>query len=138
MRERYEKILYLGHHVSQSRKHMSNYERAAQFAPYAALVGYDRVVKETARLTTKRIELDEYEIERLNAEIVDLESRKADARIRITYFVPDNKKSGGAYVTAEGKIKKIDEYLGSIIISDGTKIPISEIIDVEEIFDNSV
>ncbi len=138
MRDRYEKILYFDHPVSRNHKHMSNYDRAAQFAPYAALVGYDRVVKETARITSKRIELDEYEIERLNAEIIALVSRNDGARVRITYFIPDKKKSGGAYVTAEGKIKKIDEYLGLIIISDGTRMPISEIINIEEIFGDLV
>ena len=138
MKDRYEKILYFDHPVSRKHKHMSSYDRAAQFAPYAALVGYDRVVKETARLTSKRIELDEYEIERLNAEIIALVSRKDDVVVRITYFIPDNKKSGGAYVVAEGKIKKIDEYLGLIILSDGTKVSISEIINIEEIFNNLV
>ena len=134
MNQRYDKIIGLPHNVSYKRKRMQPSDRAAQFAPYAALTGYDRVVGETARLTTKRIELDDYEIERLNREIVSISSRKDEALVSITYFVPDGKKSGGAYVTAKGKIKKIDDYMGNIIMVDGSKIPIFEIINIEEIF----
>ncbi|MBQ4107778.1 MAG: hypothetical protein IJC80_00100 [Clostridia bacterium] len=97
MNEKYEKIINLPHHVSKTRPQMSVHDRAAQFAPYSALSGYEDAVEETARLTDRKIELDEYEKERINANLLAFLSAPIGTRAKITYFRPDNKKSGGAY-----------------------------------------
>lgn len=90
---------------------MSNYDRAAQFSPFAALTGYDDAVKETARLTDSKIELDEYELQELNEKLNKIQDNlREDAEVSITYFVTDKKKSGGSYKTISGIVKRIDEY----------------------------
>lgn len=128
----YDDIINLPHHVSTTHPQMSLIDRAAQFAPFAALVGYDAAVKETARLTNKRIELDEYEKEALNERlrfVADWMEERPE--ITITYFQPDDKKDGGAYMTVTGCVKKIDDYQGIVCLTDGTKIPIEEIFEIE-------
>jgi len=107
-------------------------DRAAQFSPFAALTGYDAAVKETARLTEDRVELDEYEKSALNDRLQIVQERLPDTPvIAITYFVPDERKSGGAYCTEMGIIKKIDYYERTVIMRSGTHIPIDEIIGIE-------
>jgi hypothetical protein len=106
-------------------------DRAAQFSPFAALTGYDAAVKETARLTDEKLELDESMKEALSGRLQIIADRmKERPGISITYFQPDTKKSGGAYVTAIGTVKKIDEYERVVIMTDGTAIPIDEIINI--------
>lgn len=110
---------------------MSNYDRAAQFSPFAALTGYDDAVKETARLTDSKIELDEYELQELNEKLNKIQDNlREDAEVSITYFVPDKKKSGGSYKTISGIVKRIDEYEQLILMKDGTKIPIGDILEI--------
>ena len=107
------------------------HDRAAQFAPFAALVGYDEAVAETARLTESRPELDEQEQQEINeclAYIADHIHEQPEARIK--YFVPDEHKSGGAIVEASGKVKKISATDGAIILTDGCKIRLSDITDL--------
>ena len=132
MNDKYASILDLPHHVSPTRPQMSRRDRAAQFAPFAALTGYDAAVRESARRTAQRLELDEGEKAALNAclqELADrLESRPAAA---ITYFLPDTRKSGGAYVTAAGAVRKIDLYDRVIRMEGGPDIPIDEILCIE-------
>jgi len=116
---------------------MSSSDRAAQFSPFAALTGHGAAVKETARLTDKRIELDEGIKDNLSHRMqIVSESIKEQPEISITYFKPDAKKNGGEYVTAISSVKKIDKHERVIVMTDGTLIPINEIISIEgEIFE---
>ena len=131
MNEKYEKIVGLPHKQSSTRKHMSLHDRAAQFAPFAALTGYEAAVKETSRLTAQRLELDDYEIERLNYKLQVIAEHLGEMKVAITYFIPDAKKSGGKYVTKIGTVKKIEEYQKTVVMEDKTIIPIEEIISIE-------
>lgn len=105
--------------------------RAAQFAPFAALTGYDEAVEETARLTDSKIELDEYQKSELNDKLQFLNNSDTDEEVSITYFVPDKKKSGGAYITKRGIVLKIREYEKDVVMDDGTEIPIDDIFAIE-------
>lgn len=135
---KYDDIINLPHHVSATRPHMAAIDRAAQFAPFAALTGYEGAVKETARLTDERIELDEYAQGALSDRLQIITDRmKEHPKIAITYFQPDAKKKGGAYIIAAGTVKKIDEYERVIVMTDATVIPIDEIISIEgQIFES--
>lgn len=127
----YDDILNLPHYVSPTRTPMPMEDRAAQFSPFAALTGYDDAVRETARLTGRRIELDEYEKAAVNEKLLYLSCRIREMpRACITYFVPDEKKSGGRYVTKSGRVKKLDEYSGLILMEDQTQISIKEILEI--------
>ena len=129
---RYDDIIHLPHHVSPTRPRMSVADRAAQFSPFAALTGYDAAVKETARLTDEQIELDENSKTILNEKLqMILERLGEQIEVQITYFRPDSRKSGGAYVTATGVVKKIDTYERSVIMADGTKILIDRIYEID-------
>ena len=129
---KYDDIINLPHHTSPTRPRMAMIDRAAQFSPFAALTGYDAAVKETARLTEDRVELDEYQKSALNDRLQILQERLSNTPvISITYFVPDERKSGGAYCTETGIIKKIDYYERTVIMRSGTHISIDEIIGIE-------
>lgn len=131
MSDDYSDIINLPHHVSESRPHMSMRDRAAQFSPFAALTGYDAAVKETARLTDRRAELDEDLKEKMSQRLNLIQEHLATAPVvKITWFVPDERKEGGAYNTAIGTVKKIDEYQRLVVLTDGTDIPIDEIIEI--------
>ncbi len=140
MTEKYDDIIHLPHHVSKTRPQMKAIDRAAQFSPFAALTGHGAAVKETARLTDKRVELDEQMKDTLSHKLQIIEERFEDhPEIEITYFQPDVKKKGGFYVAAVGNIKKIDQYERLVIMTDGTIIPIDEIISIDgQIFENTV
>ena len=133
MNEKYERIVGLPHKQSSTRKHMSLHDRAAQFAPFAALTGYESSIQEKSRLTTQRLEIDEYEIEQLNYKLQIIAEHLGDMKVAITYFVPDALKSGGVYITKSGMVKQIDEYTKTVIMTDKTTIPIDEIINIEEV-----
>ena len=128
---KYDDIINLPHHVSKKHPRMSLEARAAQFAPFAALTGYDEVIRETARFTNKRIEINE-EIKAILDEKLLLikEQIKTRPNISVTYFVPDSKKEGGRYVSLTGKVIKIDEYKQHIILENKIEIPISEIVEI--------
>ena len=129
MTERYKNIIDMPHHVSETHPPMSRGNRAAQFAPYAALVGYGDAVCEEARLTEREIELDEYERDRIDRIISEYyESR---ARARITFFVPDASKSGGHYESAEGYISKIDRLTEHITLNGEREINVNKILEIE-------
>lgn len=132
--QQYDDIINLPHHQSVTRPHMSNYDRAAQFSPFAALTGHDEAIKETARLTDRKIELDEYTKEDLNSKLQIL-SDAPGTEVTITYFQPDEKKSGGAYLTITGCVKRIDEYEQTVVFTDRTAILIDQVSEIEsEIF----
>lgn len=125
---RYDDIINLPHHVSTQRPHMSMLNRAAQFSPFAALTGYEDSIRETARLTDARIELDECAKAALDAKLQVIQSNP-QMPVSITYFVPDARKSGGAYVTAKGCVRKIGPRM--VWMTDRTEIPIHDIIEIE-------
>ena len=108
---------------------MSNYDRAAQFSPFAALTGFDDTIAESARLTDNRAELDECEIAQIDETLREI-CENIDARplVTLTHFVSDAQKSGGAYVRTRGNVKKIDPLEGNVLLTDGSVVPISEII----------
>lgn len=129
---KYENIINLPPPKSKKRKPMAAEKRAAQFAPFAAVTGYDASVQEAARLTTEKIELDEGTKEYLNLKLQFIETNSdSDYEVSITYFVPDTKKSGGKYVVKTGVICKIREYERDIVMEDGTQIPIDEVLTIE-------
>ena len=128
----YDDIIDLPHHVSATRPRMSMIDRAAQFSPFAALTGYDAAIKETGRLTDRRIELTEDSRATLDRKQQLLLDNLADhPEVSVTYFVPDERKAGGAYITVTGNVKKVDDYQRLLILTDGTKIPLDEILDME-------
>ena len=134
----YDDIIHLPHHVSKTRPQMSMEDRAAQFSPFAALTGYDAAILETGRLTEDKLELGEEtqaildRKQRYLAEIIDTKPE-----ITVTYVVPDEKKSGGAYSTVTGFLKRIDEYERVLMLTDGRKIQLDAILDIEsEEFEN--
>ncbi|SHE60567.1 hypothetical protein SAMN02745784_01217 [Tissierella praeacuta DSM 18095] len=140
MIDKYDDIINLPRHVSKRRPPMPIEDRAAQFSPFAALTGHDAAVKETARITEKRVELDQYMKEELNHKLqILIEKIKENPKIKITYFEPDEKKDGGDYVTATGTFKKMDEYEKIIFMTDDIEVSIDEIIRIEgEIFKTMV
>ena len=105
--------------------------RAAQFAPFAALTGFDEEVEETARLTDSKIELDEYQKSDLNDKLQFINNSEDNEDVCITYFVPDKRKSGGAYITKKGIVLKVREYEKDVVMEDGTEIPIDDIIEID-------
>ena len=132
MNNKYDDIINLPHHVSKTRPRMSLEQRSAQFAPFAALTGYEEEISETGRLTTDRIELNEEAKQILDRTLQAITKKIAtQPAVTITYFIPDTKKDGGAYITVSGYIKKIDEYRQVIILEDKTEIPINNIIGMD-------
>ena len=129
---KYSDIINLPHHVSTKYPQLSREQKAAQFAPFAALTGFDEDVKETARLTDRRIEIDDglKEILSNKLNIIDI-NIKSKPYITITYFVQDRKKSGGKYVEISNNVKKINIFDNYILLVDNTKIPILDIIDIQ-------
>ncbi len=128
----YDDIIDLPHHVSETHPPMSRADRAAQFSPFAALTGYDAAVRETARVTERRIELDEGVKAELNARLnCILEHLPEHPQVSITYFMPDEKKSGGAYRTVTGAVRKLDSFAKTLTLVDGTVVPMEEMVHVE-------
>ena len=128
----YDDMIHLPHYQSKTRKRMSVSDRAAQFAPFAALTGHDEAVKETARLTEGHVELDEYELEELNRKLLYLQEHLDEKpQVTVTFFVPDAKKSGGAYRTFSGTVKKLLQFEGLIVMEDETEIFIEKILSIE-------
>ena len=129
---KYDDIINLPHKQSAKRPHMSLLDRAAQFAPFAALTGYDDAVKETARLTDERIEMSEENLNVLNMKYQILVDRlDEEHEVSFTDFVPDGAKSGGAYVTKQGIVKKVDDFERLITLCDGTRIPMDDILTID-------
>ena len=124
----YDDIINLQHHQSSKCPHMSNYQRAAQFAPFAALTGYDAAIDETARLTDQKLELSDEQADHLNAQIQRIIENIIDKpQVEITYFVPDNRKSGGEYVTVTGNVRRVDDSNREIVFVDGMTVGIDDV-----------
>ena len=131
MNNRYDEIMELPHHVSSTRPQMPLSDRAAQFAPFAALTGYDSAIKETGRLTDERIELDEEALTALDRKYQLLMDALDDTpEVTIIYFQPDERKAGGQYVSATGTVKKVDTFGRRILLQDGTRIPLDSVYDL--------
>lgn len=135
----YEDIVNLPPHISKKHPQPTMKDRAARFAPFAAITGYEEMVLEEARVTEERIELDEGAVFMLNEKLsIILEFLDEKPDVRITYFEPDKKKSGGAYVSIIGTVKRIDEYEQVVVMTDGKKVRINEIFSLEsQLFDSS-
>lgn len=128
---KYDDIIDHERHQSRTHKQMSRHDRAAQFAPFAALTGYGDSVNEAARLVDEKTELGDVQTEIINTRLNFLAERLPDKPfVTVTYFKPDTKKDGGAYVTAEGQVKKIDKYERQIVFTDKRAIPFSDILTV--------
>lgn len=137
----YEDIVDLPPHISTKYPQPTMSERAARFAPFAAITGYEEMVLEEARVTEDWIELDEGTKATLNEKLqIIMESLDSRPIVVFTYFQPDEKKSGGAYVSVTGTVKRIDEYEKCVLLTDGTKLPIECIFEIESdlfsIFEN--
>ena len=129
---KYDDIIHLPHPVSTRRSRMTDYDRAAQFSPFAALTGYDAVIAETARLTDVRIELDEGSQAELDEALRGvLERLPSRPEVRITYFVYDERKAGGTYLRVRGRVKKAELYAGFLLLEDETRIPLRDIVELQ-------
>lgn len=129
MSGKYDDIINLPHPTSARHSRMPIRDRAAQFSPFAALVGHGAAIEETARLTDQKVELTEDEKVVLDEKLRLLLG--TDGEARFTWFLPDEKKDGGAYVTVVEKVKKIDTLEGCVVFNDGLKIPIEDILEIE-------
>lgn len=138
MKKNYNDIVNLSHHVSQKHIQMSIEERAAQFAPFAALTGFSEEIKEAERLTNERKAIDENLREKLDRKLQIIKNiLHINPLVTLTYFVNDLKKEGGDYITVTEKVKRINNYKKVIVLENNIEIPISEIIDITgEIFKN--
>ena len=128
----YDDIIHLPHPTSSKHPRMPIADRAAIFSPFAALAGHSAAMAETARLTNQKAELDEdarAELDRRQA--VLLEQIGQQPEITVTWFQPDERKDGGAYVTTTGRLKKIDEIERVLVLTDGTRIPLEDVAGLE-------
>lgn len=128
----YDDIINLPHHVSKKRPRMPRADRAAQFAPFSALAGYGAALVETARLTDRRIELEEDDrtaLDRKQQKLMDRIGEKP--KIAVTWFMPDARKEGGQYITTVGRLKRIDEARRVMVLVDRTEIPLDDVFNIE-------
>lgn len=127
----YDDIINLSRPQYHDLPPMSIHDRAAQFSPFAALVGYDAAVEETARLTDSRREMEEDEINELNRQLSELNKRLSERpRIRVTYFIRDRKKEGGRYASKIGNARTIDQAENRIIFTDGESVSVKDMYSV--------
>ena len=131
MKHPYDDIIDLPHHVSERHPQMSMYNRAAQFAPFAALTGHNAAITEVARLTEAEQELSESDAEVLNRKLAYLHSLDEKPTISVTYFVPDDMKEGGSYHTATGIVKSVETDKGVLLFENGTGILVIRIKDID-------
>lgn len=138
MTGKYDDILHLPHHRSQTRSHMSLHDRAAQFAPFAALTGFDSALNEAGRQTGSRPVLEEYENALLDRAMVRLqELLPFSPEVMITSFSPDPRKNGGSCIKLQGQVKKIDFFKQMLYFTDGTELSLENILRIEcELFDD--
>lgn len=130
--DKYDDIINLLHYEPKYHPRMSKYKRSAQFAPFAALVGYDEQVQECSRLTDERLEIDDELKEKINYKLNKInELIKNNPVVEITYFIPDVKKDGGKYITEKGNVKRIDYINRFIKFTDNKKIILDDVIDIQ-------
>lgn len=128
----YDDIIHLPHHVSADRPHMPLIARGAQFAPFAALTGYEAAIEETARLTDQKLQLDEEQKQMISRCLADVSRRiREKPLVTLTYFVPDMRKSGGEYVSRSVGVKRVDALAESLFLLDGSVIPFNDIYAIE-------
>lgn len=128
----YDDIIDLPHHVSQKHPQMSMLNRAAQFSPFAALTGYDAAIRESVRRTERKIELGEDAKAELSEKLRYLRDVEAEHPVAMfTYFVPDDRKEGGKYITLTAQVKRIDEFGQVILLADGSSIPIDAVFEID-------
>ena len=128
----YADIIDLPHHVSKRHPQMPMEKRAAQFSPFAAMVGHDAAIRETARLTEERLELSEDEKAVIDGKLQMIRAHiKEQPEVTVTYFKPDEKKGGGAYVAVTDFAKRIDEVERILNLADGAVIPLMNIVAVQ-------
>lgn len=140
MTENYDDIINLARPETKNREHMSRLNRAAQFAPFAALTGYATAVSETGRLTEKKRVLSSDEIAILERRINFLIENEINERIKIKYFKKDEIKSGGKYLEIEDKFKKFDDINLILALESGLRINFRDLyyIGPEEIFEKEL
>ena len=132
MSGKYDDIIHLPHHVSRKHPRMSNHDRAAQFSPYAALTGFEAKINETARLTDRKLELDDYAKAQLDAKLQELRAKLSQKPpVRLTYFKADERKEGGAYVQITALVRKIDPYERCLHLFNEETIPIDDIYELD-------
>lgn len=131
MTNRYDDIIHLPHPLSARRPLMPRENRAAQFAPFAALTGYEEAVLETARLTDRRIEADEDTLALLNDQLHTMLSSEKHPQAVFTVFEPDERKDGGAYVQITGRIRRIDEVARMVYLTDRTVLDMERILSID-------
>ena len=132
MSRSYDDIINLPHPTSPKHPRMPISDRASIFSPFAALTGHAAAIQETARLTDQRMELDEdtrAELDRKQKILIDHIADQPE--VTITWFCPDEKKSGGAYVVSMGRLKKVDDVADTLKLADETTIPLNEIVDLQ-------
>lgn len=128
----YDDMIDLPHHVSKKHRQMPLADRAAQFAPFAALSGYGSDITEARRITDRKAELDEYAIAAIDGKLRIIQDMIADMpEVTVTYFIPDASKTGGMYVDVIGRVAEINEYEHILVMNDGKKIPIGDISKIE-------
>ena len=128
MSGRYDDMLFLPHPDPKTQPRMSPQDRAAQFSPFAALTGHSAVLREAARQTQERLQLDEYQEDALSRKLsLLLEHLEEEPEVQLSYFKEDARKAGGEYVTREGRVKKIDLYGRVLVMEDGTKVPLDDL-----------
>lgn len=128
----YDDMIHLPHHVSEKHPRMSAADRAAQFAPFAALTGHSAAIQETARLTDRRIDLDDGAkavLDRKQCALAAIISEQPE--VSVTWFEPDERKAGGRYVTTIGRLQKTDSHARVLVLTDGTRIPLDDILALE-------
>lgn len=131
MEGKYDDIIGLEYKGPKRHPRMSIHERAAQFAPFAALTGYDDVIAETGRLTGSKIELDEEQRASLNAVLQTIRGRLLERpEVILTYFRPDSRKAGGTYLRIKGHVRNIDEASRLVVLADGPSIPIDDLFSI--------
>ncbi len=124
---KYDDIINMPHHRSSNRPHMSDHRRTAQFAPFAALTGYDAAIDETARLTDQKLELSDEQADHLNAQIQRIiENRSEKPQVEITFFVPDNRKSASVHMTVTGYDRLVGNHNREIVFVDGLTVKIED------------
>ncbi|MBQ9155903.1 MAG: YolD-like family protein [Eubacterium sp.] len=130
--ELYGDIINLPHYEPKNHPRMTLYKRAAQFAPFSALTGYGEAVEEVARYTENPADLSEDQMEELNYRLDILQSRlDTGPDIRVTYYKPDERKAGGAYLTVTGKVMKIDKLKGYLALADGRQISLKYVVELD-------